>query len=469
MKTLFRTFGLAAVIGISGLVAEVTPLAPAPSMAAAQTGEPTTLNQLLDRVREGRRIERQENQARLEEFRRARNEQQALLNKVIADVAAEEALADQLNLVQEENRKRIAELDKDLNARAGAFKELFGQVRQAATDMRGQLEASMVSAEYPGRTQLLERLASVRGLPTTQQLEEFWFIYQQEMTEQGKVSRFTAPVSLPNGKTQDQEVVRVGPFTAVSDGKYLAYKNESQTGFQQLALLQRQPSSSLMSAAGRLMKAEPGEIADIPVDPSRGQLLSLLIEFPTLFERIDQGKEIGYVTIVIGLLGALLALWRILVLTGISAAVSSQARNPDKPRKGNPLGRVLLVANEHAGADTETLELKMDEAILKELPKLEFGLNTMKVVTAAAPLLGLLGTVTGMITVFQTITLFGTGDPKLMAGGISQALVTTVIGLCVAIPMLLLASIASGRSKSLSQVLEEQAAGIVASRSAGGR
>ena len=113
-------------------------------------------------------------------------------------------------------------------------------------------------------------------------------------------------------------------------------------------------------------------------------------------------------------------------------------------------------------ADMETLQLKLDYAVIKEVPKLEGALNIVKVLAAVAPLMGLLGTVIGMIVTFQAITLFGTGDPKLMAGGISQALVTTVLGLIAAIPLLLLHAFAANASRRVSQVLEEQSAGMVA-------
>jgi len=110
----------------------------------------------------------------------------------------------------------------------------------------------------------------------------------------------------------------------------------------------------------------------------------------------------------------------------------------------------------------ETIELKIDEAILRETPRLEFGLNFLKLAAGVAPLLGLLGTVTGMIRTFTQITLFGTGDPKIMAGGISEALVTTVSGLIAAIPLLFIHSFAASFARGAQQTLEEQAAGIIA-------
>jgi biopolymer transport protein ExbB len=130
----------------------------------------------------------------------------------------------------------------------------------------------------------------------------------------------------------------------------------------------------------------------------------------------------------------------------------------------NPLGRVLAVAEKSGMEDTDNLELLLDEAITREVPVLEKGLAIIKLIAAIGPLLGLLGTVTGMIVTFQTISLYGSGDPKLMAEGISQALVTTVQGLCVAIPLLFLHSIVASRSRTLVQILDEQTAGLISRR-----
>ncbi|MEC8351463.1 MAG: MotA/TolQ/ExbB proton channel family protein, partial [Pseudomonadota bacterium] len=101
----------------------------------------------------------------------------------------------------------------------------------------------------------------------------------------------------------------------------------------------------------------------------------------------------------------------------------------------------------------------------REMPKITRNLTLIKIISVVAPLLGLLGTVTGMINTFQAITLFGTGDPKLMAGGISQALVTTVLGLVVAIPTVFLYTLLNTRSKNMLLILQEQSAGIIAERS----
>jgi biopolymer transport protein ExbB len=205
----------------------------------------------------------------------------------------------------------------------------------------------------------------------------------------------------------------------------------------------------------------------IGLDPTRGQLLGLLVQSPSLMERIAQGKTVGYVIIALGIVGVLIAVWRVLVLSAIGAKVNRQIKNIHEPQANNPLGRVLKTAETRGAEDIETMELKLGEAILRETPKFNAMLPLLKIISVVAPLLGLLGTVTGMIVTFQAITLYGAGDPKLMAGGISTALVTTVLGLVVAIPTVFLHTLVSSRARRLTQILQEEAAGMLAERSEG--
>jgi len=259
-----------------------------------------------------------------------------------------------------------------------------------------------------------------------------------------------------DGTEQDQTVLRVGVFNVASDGKFLRFLPE--TG--QLIELPRQPEKRFTTMAQAVQDADGGLTA-MAVDPSRGSILGLLVQAPTLEERIHQGKEVGYLIIVLAAFGLLVAFYRLLVLMFVSMKVRSQLKT-DEPRKGNPLGRILSVYQENESTDVEVLERKIDEAVIREIPKLQSGLSIIKILAVTAPLLGLLGTVTGMIQTFQAITLFGTGDPKLMAGGISQALMTTVLGLIAAIPLTFMHAIVASRSKAVVHVLEEQSAGIIA-------
>jgi biopolymer transport protein ExbB len=157
-----------------------------------------------------------------------------------------------------------------------------------------------------------------------------------------------------------------------------------------------------------------------------------------------------------------LTFWRIAYLGFTYLRIQAQLRDISRPGQANPLGRVLAAVEGIPLQEEELLQLKLDEAVLAEIPALERGNGLIKLLAATSPLLGLLGTVTGMILTFQAISLFGSGDPKLMAGGISQALVTTVLGLVVAIPLLFGHSLINALSRSMIQRLDEQCAGVLA-------
>ncbi len=452
MKKILSGIEVCDVSGILGAMIQVTPVTAA-----------TTLDELLEEVRSGREQERQRNAKREAEFLSERNQQAALLKRAKDTLAAEERRSVRLENTFKNNEIQLANLEKLLSDRLGNLGELFGIMRQVAGDTRGQVENSIISAEFPGRTEFLAELAQSKELPTIAEMEKLWYALQQEMTESAKVSRFTTTVITVEGDETVKEVVRIGSFNAISDGQYLQFLPEQG----KLAELGRQPAGRYLSIAEDFEEETEG-IVEMAIDPSRGSILSLLIQTPSLRERVDQGGFVGYMIIVLAMFGLALVGERMYSLLRIDVAVKAQMRS-DTPDPANPLGHVLKAYHDNREADVETMELKLDEAILQATPNLERGLSTIKVLAAVAPLMGLLGTVTGMIETFQAITLFGTGDPKLMAGGISQALVTTVLGLLTAIPLVLLHSIVSSRSKSIVHILEEQAAGIVAAHAEKGR
>ncbi|MDG2307780.1 MAG: MotA/TolQ/ExbB proton channel family protein [Candidatus Binatia bacterium] len=425
-------------------------------VAEAQEPKAKSLSALLKQVRGQRAKEKAVNSSREAEFRQKKAQQQSLLADARMKRAAAVARSEELEAAFELNENEIPELQETLRNRLGTLGELFGVVRQVAGDTRGFLEGSIVSAQLPGRADRLDKLAESKELPSIEELEELWFALQEEMTESGKVTRFPAAVVSVDGDTTQTDVVRVGPFNVTAGGKYLQYLPE--TG--KLTELARQPSGRHLDTVANFEGTQSG-VGGFSLDPSRGTILSLLIGTPSLSERVTQGGLVGYVIIGLGLVGLALVAERLVSLGIVGRKIKAQI-GQERADEGNPLGRILSVYQSNPNADVETLELKLDEAILKETPSLERGNVMIKVLSAVAPLLGLLGTVTGMIATFQAITLFGTGDPKLMAGGISQALVTTVLGLVMAIPLLLLHSVVAGRSKSLIQVLEQQSAGVVA-------
>lgn len=444
------------------------------SSSAAVFAQNASLDDLLRKTRQSATQTTAENERREQEFRSNRDRQRQLLAQARAELQAQDLRSEQLKAEYDENEKALAEMETVLTERSGNLGEMSGVVKAVASDLRGKLDGSLTSAEHSSeRQKFLRELAQRKQLPTIMELKRLWYIMQHELTEQGKITSFTADVLRPSGTVDSaQSITRVGVFNAMSDGKFLQWKEPSvdyPSGI--LTELPRQPSARFTGLVDPYLNAPAGTLEPLPMDFTGGVILSNVVQSKTWPERLGIGDgvlsdtgdagPIGYVIIGIGLLGLLLAAWRMLALFTKGAAIKSQLKKSTASDK-NALGRVMKVYSDNPDADIETLELKLDEAILRETPQFERGLSFLKMLYVVAPLLGLLGTVVGMIATFQAITLFGTGNPKMMAGGISQALVTTVLGLVVAIPLTLIHSLLQSRSNSLIHILEEQSAGIIA-------
>ena len=442
--------------------------------------EANSLDELLKNVEERRVVESREHLRREAEFQQRKDQQAKMLADAQAEKRRQEQRGERLETQYEENERRIGQMQEQYDKRLGSLRELFGVLQQVAGDTRGKFHDSLISAEFPNRGDWLGELAAKMGkstqLATIHEMEQLWFELQREMTESGRVTRFQGTVNMLHGAQVEADLVRVGSFAIVGEDGYVNYDLNLQT----LVELGRQPEAQFASTAEDLVNSEPGELVAFAIDPTRGSLISLLIQKATLAEMVGtpfggystghcwlpfcngQGGYMGAIIIIVGFFGVLLTIERLITLNFVAGRVKGQQRQPDAPNDGNPLGRVIKVYHDNKEIDTETLALKLGEAILSEMPSLTRFINIIQVISIVAPLMGLLGTVIGMIETFQSITLFGAGDPKTMASGISTALMTTVLGLCVAIPTTLGHALVNTRSRSIIHVLEEQSEGIVA-------
>jgi biopolymer transport protein ExbB len=431
-------------------------------VANAQEQDAASMSELLNLIERGQSRDSQEARQRESAFTQQRNQQQTLLNRARAERTRQENESARLEQLFENNNTRIVAARAALDERLGALKELFGVLQTVSGDTQGRFNASLTNLQYPDREEFLvalgSKMASATELAQIEDIERLWFELQREIYESGKVVRFNHQVTTAAGEQIEAAIVRVGAFNLISDAGYLEYKEDGS-----VVELPRQPESRFAGSASDLFDADSGTVG-FGVDGTRGGILALLVETPTIMEKVDQGGIVGYCIISLGMFGLLIAIWRWLGLTSDSRKVSAQLKK-DSAGTDNPLGRVLAAYESNRAADTETIELKLSEAALKEMPGLTKGLLFIKVISVVAPLMGLLGTVTGMIKTFQVITLYGAGDPKMMAGGISQALVTTVLGLVVAIPMVLLHTVVSGQSRKIVNIIQSQSAGLIAQHS----
>ena len=437
--------------------------------AEEEIKDPSSPQELLELVQKGQFADSQEQRERERIFRNEKNKQAKLLADAKAERARLEREAARLEQKFESNEALLVVAEAQLKERLGSLNEIFGHLAGLATEARNIFEQSLTSAQFgKDREEFLTKLAVKMGegvtLATIPELERLWYELQREINATGEVVKFTAAVIAVDGTVEPREVVRVGVFNAVSEGNYLTYAS-TRGMYEELP---SQPAGRYTSTTSDVFSADsfPVQFAVDPTGPQGGSYLASLISMSGAWERINsEGGPIGIVIFyVLGLGGVGLFVWRLITLRGIRAAVDSQL-SASAISNDNPLGRVLKIAEDNPKADTETLELKMAEQILNERPPIEKLNWLIKLISIVAPLMGLFGTIVGMIETFQMITLFGTGDPKTMASGISIALVTTWLGLMVAIPMTFMSAIVSNFSKGILETIEEQAIGMAAERS----
>lgn len=418
--------------------------------------------------------DRKAQSSREAKFKKAVSSARSKLSTAKAARVKEEKISTQLDNEIKSNEVAIVELQKDLSRELGDLKELFGVIQQTASEAQEDYKTSLISAQYPNRSEdlrlMVEKMASLTELVSINEIEELWFELQNEMVEQSKIVQFNKPVSFISYTTddegnkkavyeqQDRTVTRVGVFAGITDNDIVQYDNA-----RGLVALKDQMRGEFIDFSSNLQNASSG-VTTFLLDPTKGALLTAYASKPTVDEKVDEGGVVGYLILVLGALALVIALFKFLILKGVESRVVKQAKNIKRASLKNPLGRLLKVYQDNRKVDPETLELKLGEAMLKESPKLNSWIMFIKIIAVVAPLLGLLGTVTGMIQTFQAITLYGAGDPQTMAGGISKALVTTVLGLVVAIPTVFLHWVVSSRAKRVEEILEEHATGLIAKK-----
>ena len=421
----------------------------------------TDLDLLVESVKNTASIRAKEDKERLTKFLSDKNRQQYLLNQMKVNLKNEEDRSVRLTNQYEANDKELSELEEQLTLKLGSFGELFGIVRQTAGESKGQFMLSLTNIEFPERVEFLGDLAERKSLdlPTTAELERLWYEILNELNQSGKVKSYNTDILSKSGELVNSDVLRIGVFNSVSNGNYLNLVSEQNL----LEFLAKQPDGSIKRSAKRLQNKDVS-YREVYIDPTRGSLLSKLIDRAGWLQRINQGGFVGYVILIILALGLTMGVLQFQFLYRESKTIDAELETGNFSND-SILGKLNRVFKSHTGDNPEELEAQLEDILAKASPPLDKNLSVIKLLAAVAPLLGLLGTVIGMIETFQAITLFGTGDPKLMAGGISQALVTTMLGLIAAVPLLFVHNLLDSRSRAISQIYEEQAIGFVASLS----
>ncbi|EGQ9413696.1 motA/TolQ/ExbB proton channel family protein [Vibrio cholerae] len=432
-----------------------TTLALALSLPFAFASVANASNSLVQQATQEKAQQQQHNQQREAGFVQTAQELQAAKAELLAERNRLQKEADQLSSQFSDNENTLARLEETLRLETGSLGEMFGVVRQNAKELQSELDQSVTGVEPRVHQQSIDDVVAAKTLPSMAQLRGLWQAMSEEIRASGQVQTTEIQWLNGQGETQTVPALRLGSLGLISEQGYVKWDNARQQALSYQQLPSDFPTFS------HIRTLVDGDVVTMKVDPSRGVLLEQLALTPTLSQRLQAGGVIGNVILVLLGVGLIIALYRGAILATLRQKIKAQLKNPVQPGD-NPLGRILAVYNKEQQRSVEALELRLLEAVVDEQNHLETGLSMLKLLAALAPMLGLLGTVTGMIETFQVITQFGNGDPKVMAGGISMALVTTVEGLIAAIPLLLAHNILSAQAEAIRNILEKQGIGLVA-------
>lgn len=420
------------------------------SSFAAQNVLADDINQLDDKAKATQQVEQSINAKRVQVSEADRAKMQAEYDKLAGELSQIKEKNAALSETFSANEAQLAELNQNLELETGSLGEVFGVARQAAKSLHDAYQTSYLAGDGAEFDKTLVKVIDTEALPSMADLTNLWQAADYKARSAAEVVKQDLAFVQGDGSKQDKPVVRVGDMALLGESGFLTWDFSRQQAAPYLA----QPSDSATIAS-----VEAGE--PLLLDPSRGELISQYANKPSLMQRIDQSGAVGKMIIVLLLIGLGIAAVRGFVLSKTQGQIKKQLKDPQNP-SDNPLGNILNVYNKEKHQSINSLELRLLETILDEQHGLERGLSMLKLLAALAPMLGLLGTVTGMIQTFQVITEFGNGDPKVMAGGISMALTTTVLGLVAAIPLLLAHNLLSNRAEAIRGILEKQGVSLVA-------
>ncbi|KAB0480568.1 MotA/TolQ/ExbB proton channel family protein [Vibrio sp. IB15] len=411
--------------------------------------------QLVNKAKSENRTQASHNVVREAGFKKTEQELKAIKAQLEAKRTSVQNATDVLTKTFSDNENKLARLEEKLRLETGSLGELFGVVRQNAKELGAELSSTVNSVDRAEHTATVEQIIDAKSLPSMPQLSGLWMSMVEQIQASSELSKSQIAFINGEGNTQNVDAYRLGSIGLVTDQGYVSWNTQREDAIAYRKQPDNGPTLTSLSSLAN------GEVANVVVDPSRGFMLEQLALTPNLSDRLQAGGVVGKVILGLLAIGLIIALVRGVSLSIARQKIRAQLKNPEQAGD-NPLGRVLVVYNKEQNQTVEALELRLLEAVVDEQTHLEKGLSMLKLLAALAPMLGLLGTVTGMIETFQVITQFGNGDPKVMAGGISMALVTTVLGLVAAMPLLLAHNILSTQAENIRNILEKQGIGLVA-------
>ncbi|WP_022668611.1 MotA/TolQ/ExbB proton channel family protein [Desulfospira joergensenii] len=372
------------------------------------------------------------------------------------------------------NLKKVTEkLREDLVEVSGENREFEGTVRGYAKDLKALLLQSLQSGLHPDRHAVLEPLILQQKTPSMEDVRKAADLLFQEILLSGEVRITQGQIVDRNGKEQQAQLLLLGNFTGIyslgSEVGFLLYSDQSQRYFA----LSKLPSARI---AKNISSYIAGQGDAVYMDISKGGAIRQMTHQLSLAEQIPKGGVIVWPILLILILAVLIFIERLIFFFRkttndgkLMLRIKSMMIQDDwegcrtflESKRTRLIPKVLLTALALKDKTRPEIENALQEAILSEIPAIERFLSTLGMLAAIAPLLGLLGTVTGMINTFHAITYFGTGDPRMMSGGISEALVTTMLGLSAAIPIMLGHTLLSRKVETQIMKMEEKSVAFV--------
>lgn len=380
-----------------------------------------------------------------------------------------------------QGQERLAQLSQEhtsleqrLEGSQAQMEEMAGLVRGAARDLLALAERSPFTAENPGRLEMLRSYLDKSRFPGLDDLQKLVTQYMAEIAASGNIAQRQGQLVDRAGQERQATLVRLGAFNTL-------YLLDQEVGYARLG-----PGTGRLLAVGGelpwwvssdLEAYFDGQTSAAYLDISGGGALSRLTQRSSWWDNVLAGGPLVWPILAVGLVALILVIERLFFLSRVHAntdtlmeTVNRQVAKGDlkgawktaETQAGRPTSNVIKAGLSLEGCQPEVIKSGLAEGMLKELPRLERFLSVLKVLAAVAPLLGLLGTVSGMINTFHVITAHGTGDPRLMAGGISEALITTELGLAVAIPILIFSSLLGRRAQHVVTDMEEKAVALTA-------
>ena len=466
MKT--RLKALAAKLALTSCLAALV-LAPAPLLAQTWDETADDLKSEASRIEEearqtraGVRAERKELTAHLAELQRRATVQEKQLSSLQTEL-------DRLLRLEADKQAELAVSEEEI-------KNLESAVRVAAKDVESLLRASLITPEDPARLAAIEGLENKDRFPGMDEIEALVAVLFQEMAASGQIRLRPGRYIDPTGQPRQGEILRAGGFTAYYRGSDGVGFLRPGRGGSELAALAAEPG---WLAKRRIEAAFEGRGSVLPLDLSGGAALEQMRPRHSLRDWLESGGLLVWPILLLALVAVILMAERFVVLgrtrsdtdqimdqvSRLSAQGKiEECRQLCQSHPRTPACQVILAGLEKGGGSKEAMENAVQESILKQLPRLERFLPTLSVLAAIAPLMGLLGTVTGMIATFRVITRFGAGDPGLMAGGISEALVTTQLGLAVALPIIVIHHFLERRVDKVVGDMEEKGLALLAAQ-----